>query len=412
MRCGKPTGKLVVWPRHFSRVELGYEVFFETRLPLSLMSGGPIAIVALISFVIAHEAGHFFAAKATGMKVTEFFIGFGPKIFSFKRGETEYGLKPIPIGAYVRVVGMNALEEVDPADYGRTYREKPFWAKSVVVLAGVTANFLLAFMLFTGAYLANGRNVIVDGSAVPTLSISGISETIDGTPSAASSAGILEGDLLVAFNGEELEDWEGLASAIRSTAIGDEFEVEVLRDGERVELSGTMGSVLDPETGKPRPLLGIVPNYLTESLSVFEASGLAGQDMWESAKGAIGFLGRLVSPDSILSIVQGMGGGEVPDDVRPVSPIGVYQMANGIEGVDLLAFLAFINMVLGTLNILPLFPLDGGHFALALYEKLRGRPADVRKLIPVATAVMLFIGFLFVASITLDLVDPISQRFS
>ena len=100
------------------------------------MLGGFAAAAAIILFVTAHEAGHFFAAKATGMKVTEFFFGFGPRIWSKRRGETEYGLKLLPLGGYVRIIGMNPLEEVAPADMGRTYREKLFWEKSVVVLAG------------------------------------------------------------------------------------------------------------------------------------------------------------------------------------------------------------------------------------------------------------------------------------
>src|SRR5688572_24379149 len=117
------------------------------------MIGGLIAVVAIVLFVTAHEAGHFVAAKATGMKVTEFFFGFGPKLWSTKKGDTEYGFKGVPLGGYVRIVGMNPLEEVAPNDIGRTYREKKFWEKSVVVLAGVGANFLLAYIMFYGLVL-------------------------------------------------------------------------------------------------------------------------------------------------------------------------------------------------------------------------------------------------------------------
>jgi len=120
------------------------------------MIGGLIAVLAIALFVMAHEAGHFLAAKAVGMKATEFFLGFGPKLWSFKRGETEYGIKAIPAGGYVRIIGMNPFEEVAPEDVGRTYREKPFWKKSVVVLAGVGMNFLMAFVMFFGAVVAAG----------------------------------------------------------------------------------------------------------------------------------------------------------------------------------------------------------------------------------------------------------------
>ena len=112
------------------------------------MLGGLAAAIAIIFFVTAHEAGHFVAAKAVGMKATQFFFGFGPKLWSIQRGETEYGVKALPLGGYVRITGMNPLEEVAPADMGRTYREKKFWEKSIVVLAGVGMNFLLGFLMF------------------------------------------------------------------------------------------------------------------------------------------------------------------------------------------------------------------------------------------------------------------------
>ena len=126
---------------------------------------GVAAAAAIILFVTAHEAGHFIAAKAVGMKATQFFFGFGPKIWSTQRGETEYGFKWIPLGGYVRIVGMNPLEEVEPGDIGRTYREKKFWEKSVVVLAGVGMNFLIAFVLCsTAIVMINGV-----GEAVPVV---------------------------------------------------------------------------------------------------------------------------------------------------------------------------------------------------------------------------------------------------
>src|SRR3990170_210302 len=113
-------------------------------------------LVAVVASVMIHESGHYFMARATGMKATEFFFGFGPKLWSTQRGETEYGVKSLPLGGYVRIIGMNPLEEVAPADMGRTYREKKFWEKSVVVLAGVGMNFLIAFLLFYGIVLVNG----------------------------------------------------------------------------------------------------------------------------------------------------------------------------------------------------------------------------------------------------------------
>ncbi|MDP9143299.1 MAG: site-2 protease family protein, partial [Actinomycetota bacterium] len=152
----------------------------------------------------AHEAGHFFAAKAVGMKATEFFFGFGPKIWSTQKGETEYGLKLIPLGGYVRIVGMNPLEEVSPSDIGRTYREKKFWEKSVVVLAGVGMNFLIAFVIFYGLVLVNGVDVIqpaVD-EVVATIEVGG-----EAIPTPASVAGLQSGDVIRAIGPHQIENW-------------------------------------------------------------------------------------------------------------------------------------------------------------------------------------------------------------
>ena len=136
------------------------------------MIGGIAAFLAIVFFVMAHEAGHFIAAKATGMKATEFFFGFGPRLFSFRRGETEYGVKALPFGGYVRILGMNSLEDVDPADAGRAYRDKKFWQKSVAVLSGVAMNFLIAYVMFFGVILAEGvPEMTSDGDPVASTTL-------------------------------------------------------------------------------------------------------------------------------------------------------------------------------------------------------------------------------------------------
>ncbi len=159
------------------------------------MAGGLAAAVAIILFVTAHEAGHFVAAKAVGMKATQFFFGFGPKIWSVHKGETEYGVKALPFGGFVRIVGMNPLEEVEPKDLGRTYREKKFWEKSVVVLAGVGTNFLLAFVMFYGVAVAGGlmEQVPVAGTVV--------------ADSPADEAGMQVGDVITSIGGLAIDEW-------------------------------------------------------------------------------------------------------------------------------------------------------------------------------------------------------------
>jgi RIP metalloprotease RseP len=119
--------------------------------------GSVVLIVGVILMVVIHEAGHFLAAKYFNIKATEAFFGFGPRIWSTQRGETEYGIKAFPLGGYVRIIGMNPLEEVDPEDEGRTYREKPFYQKAIVVLAGISSHFVVAFLLLFIAVMAYGR---------------------------------------------------------------------------------------------------------------------------------------------------------------------------------------------------------------------------------------------------------------
>ena len=127
------------------------------------MAGAIAFVLALILFVVIHEAGHFFAAKASKMKVTEFFVGFGPRLWSTVRGETEYGFKAIPAGGYVKITGMNPFDEVDPADEGRTYRGKTMTQKLVVILAGIAANFLLAYLILWGLFGVYGERRRLQG---------------------------------------------------------------------------------------------------------------------------------------------------------------------------------------------------------------------------------------------------------
>ena len=121
------------------------------------MLGGFITVFGIIAIVMIHETGHFVAAKKFGMKATEYFFGFGPRLWSTQRGETEYGIKAIPAGGYVRIIGMSPLEEVAPEEEHRTYRGKPFWQKSIVVMAGVASHFVIAFILLWTADVVVGQ---------------------------------------------------------------------------------------------------------------------------------------------------------------------------------------------------------------------------------------------------------------
>ncbi|MGI9608740.1 MAG: M50 family metallopeptidase [Acidimicrobiia bacterium] len=369
------------------------------------MLGGLAAAAAIILFVTAHEAGHFFAAKAVGMKATEFFFGFGPKIWSTQKGETEYGFKWIPLGGYVRIVGMNPLEEVEPGDIGRTYREKKFWEKSVVVLAGVGMNFLIAFVLFYGIVLSTGvaePAPVVDG-VVATAEVDGVE-----TPTPAAEAGLEEGDVLVEIDGQPIEVWDDVVVSLQEAGAGP-TTIVVERDGQLMELSVDLIENVGPD-GETTGFLGVRPLVVVTDPNPIEAIGLAGQQVWDGIRFTFGAMGDMLRPSSLAQYVGVfVGNTDVDEEIRPVSPIGIVNIGSQTQSAAaFFGILALVNVILATINLLPLFPLDGGHFAVALYEKLSGREANIRKLAPVAAAVIGLFVFLGFVAIILDIVDPIS----
>ncbi len=358
------------------------------------MLGGIAAAVAILLFVTAHEAGHFLAAKATGMKATEFFFGFGPRIWSTQRGETEYGVKLFPLGGYVRIIGMNPLEEVPAADMGRTYREKKFWEKSVVVLAGVGTNFLIAFVMFWGIFVANGID-----EPVPVV------DTVV-ADSPAAEAGLEEGDVIVAIGDEAVSTWEDATAALLAAGPG-AITVTVERDGAPVELEADLAA---SETIPGAGYLGVAPEFESVPVGFFQGMGMAGRAVWEGIEDTFRSLYQMFRPSSLAKYFGVFGGNtDIPPEIRPVSPIGIVSIGSQTtSAAGFLGILAYVNVILATINLLPLFPLDGGHFAVALYEKVTGRQANMRKMMPVAAAVMGTLFFLGFVAIILDIVNPIS----
>ncbi len=376
---------------------------------LSGIGGAIAAIAALLSFIVAHEAGHYFAAKATGMKVTEFFIGFGPRIWSFRRGETEYGIKPIPFGAYVKVVGMHGDEEVAPADEPRAYRNQPLWAKSVVVLSGVAMNFLIAFLIFVGLFLATGVPVTVDGEAVSSTTIDSVVPEFHGVPTAAAVAGLEPGDKIVAVDGIGIPDWETLTGVI-GPLPGTRVEITVERDGQTRSIPVVLGERTDEITGEVTGFLGVSPMFLTRPVGIGEALRLAGVSVGGAVLMTFDAFGEMIRIENILVWVRGLAGAEVPLDNRPVSPVGIAQIgaqASTLGWENVVAMMAIVNIFLGTFNALPLFPLDGGHFLVAVIEKVIRRPINIRYLIPVAVSVIVLAASLGLLALALDIFHPI-----
>ncbi len=394
---------------------------------------GVVVFVGLLIVVIfLHELGHYVMARSAGMKVTEFFIGFGPKIWSFQRGETEYGFKALPLGAYVRIIGMNNLDEVDPADEDRTYRQKPYWRRISVAVAGSTMHFMLALLL---------AFVIFVGYGVPSDDESRWTVGDLVTSSPAESAGLQPGDRITSVDGKSFGQYEDFRRYLQANP-GKRVSLKVQRDG-RVETLTASLAQRDGPAGKMIGFLGIGPSFDYVKSGpiegVFDSVQLTAKTMWYSVKG----LGEFFSPSGISGYLDTLGGNnnstgpavsgsgsgsssgngsgsDVGEDSNRVTSIvgivqiGGYAASSGIA--NLLYFLFFINVFIGVFNLVPLMPFDGGHVVIATYEKLRSRKgvryqADVRKLLPLTYAVVTVLALVFVTSAFLDIYDPVGNPF-
>jgi membrane-associated protease RseP (regulator of RpoE activity) len=364
------------------------------------VTGGLIVVFAFIAMITIHEAGHFVAAKAFRMKATEFFFGFGPRLWSTRRGETEYGVKAIPLGGYVKIIGMNPYEEVPEEDEHRTYRGKPFWQKSIVVLAGVGSHFVVAFLLFLLVATAIGF-------AVATTTVEAVEDRLeDGTPTPAATAGLRPGDRFVAFDGEPVDSWGDVVDRI-ARRPGDTVDLVVEREGVERTFTVTLAAIGDGE--ERRGFLGVRSLHRTEREGPLTGLAHATTSIGEATVLSVDGLWRVVSGFGNLLVATLSGDTDRIGLDRPASPIGLVRIGAETTGFGLgftLELVALVNVFVGVFNVIPMYPLDGGHFAVALYEKIRGRPADVRKLMPIAAAVVAFLILLGLLAIYLDIVDP------
>jgi len=338
--------------------------------------------VGFCLLIILHEAGHFFAAKATGMRVERFFLFFGPTIWSIKRGETEYGVKAIPLGGYVKITGMTPEEEIPPEVAHRSYYKQDVWKRIVVVAAGPAVNIVLAFAILFGVYWVNGQEEIVQR----------VGEVRSGTPAVQ----ILEpGDEIVAVDGRR---YPGLSTEERLVKFGEDVashkcpgeqvdgcvaatpvEIEVRRDGQLETFSARPR--YDEEA--KRALIGFSYGAQTVDFGPGEAASKAGEAVWEVAEGTVHVFTHLFEEEQ-REQVSGVVG---------ISAVGDQVIETGLEKSLLL--LAFVSLSLGLVNLLPILPLDGGHIFWSLVEKVRGRPVSWRvmekaTMVGIALVLMLF----------------------
>jgi membrane-associated protease RseP (regulator of RpoE activity) len=391
--------------------------------------GWVIFLVALLFSVMLHETGHFVTAKKFGMKATRYFVGFGPTLWSTRRGETEYGIKALPIGGFVKIIGMHSLDDVDdPADEPRSFRSHPAWQRIVVLCAGSFMHFVLAFVLIFGLALGIGieNDTTTQLGTISKCVAANTSELNQGTCAAsdqaspAKLAGLRVGDEVTAFNGAPVSNWNQLGNLIRKAPAGSQATITVKRDSKTLNLHATLATV----SGRNGAYLGIAPTVVFQSANPVRAVQYAGsafgQVLVGSAKaiGALpGALPKLFSKDRGSSAA-----GQVSSVVGAAEATGAAVAANvgwQYKVSFVLLLIASLNIFVGAFNLLPLLPLDGGHVAAVVWERirawyarLRGRPdpglVDMAKLLPVSFSIFAVVMIFGVALILADIVNPVS----
>ncbi len=361
--------------------------------------------VALIVVILVHEAAHFGVAKAFKIKVTEFFVGFGPRLWSTRRGETEYGVKAIPAGGYVRIAGMNPYEEIPPEDLPRTYGAKPAWQRALVIVAGPLTHLVLAYLCFAAWLGFVGKPV-----ATSPL-VAGVAQRLDGARSPAAAAGIRPGDRIVGVDGiSDPTDTQLVAYTRRH--VGDPITLTVERDGRRLRF--TVTPVLATVAGQRVGRVGIEVSWARERPGPIGAfSGAAGLVASATVQTAKSF-GSVFGPQGLGRVAELIFSNErrTPADAGPLSVVGVGrlvgQTAESRYFWDVLWLFAIVNVFIGLLNLLPLPPFDGGHLAVLAIEKIRGRKVDMRKVAPVSALVAAFFVLFTLSVVYLDIVKPIN----
>jgi membrane-associated protease RseP (regulator of RpoE activity) len=389
---------------------------------MTSLLGIALFVLALMLAIFLHEGGHFTTAKLFGMKVERFFLGFGPTIWSFRRGETEYGIKALPLGGFCKIAGMSPYEndgsflEADrsandgatPAPPERQFRNKPAWQRSIVLAAGSITHFLVAILLTWMVLVAIG---IGTGQATTT-----IDRTVPLTAGAASPAqtgGLEGGDQIVAVAGRPVNSFDELRAAL-SDKGGKRITIEYVRDGERRSTTVVAAS----QDG--RGFLGFQPTEATRRIGVLAAIPESVELFWrttvDTVKGLGGFVtglaDRMSGPQAAPS---GGGGGGGAVSGGPVGIVGITRLAGQAvannQWAIFIAILIQLNIVVGVFNLLPLPPMDGGYLAFVLWQVVTRREVDLRKVVPVAALIVGLLVMLTVGLVWLDITNPVPYPF-
>jgi len=391
------------------------------------------ALAILIS-VALHECGHMWVARATGMKVRRYFVGFGPTLWSTRRGETEYGVKGVPLGGFCDIAGMTPVEELAPDEHDRAMYKQKTWKRVAVLFAGPGMNFVICLVLIYGIALAWGlpnlhpptNAVVGETGCVAKEVTAGKLDKCDG-PGPAAQAGIRPGDVVVKVGNTPVSTFDDMAAAVRK--LQGTVPVVVQRDGttittyvqvqstQRFLTNGAKGG--QPEAATVGAIgvgaVRLAPTHYGVLTAIPATFAFAGDLTVEVGKALV------TIPTKVGALVHAIGGGQrdpqTPMSVVGASIIGGDTVDHGLW-VAFWFFLAQLNLILGAINLLPLLPFDGGHIAIAVFEKIRNlirsargmvaaAPVNYLKLMPATYVVLVFVVGYMLLTVTADLVNPI-----
>ncbi len=329
-----------------------------------------LAVFAFGALVIIHELGHFLVARWSGMRVHRFSFGFGPALYRWTRGETEYRISALPLGGYVSIAGM------DPSDPHRgeadSYASKPAWVRLATIAAGPMMNYFFAFLLAAGLFATVGQDV-------PALDTAQVGAVSPGSP--AQTAGLQTGDTLVAIDGAPVKNFEDVVAAVRGKA-GVEVALTVERAGERLELRAT------PVQRGDRAILGITPPTVRERMALGASIAAGASFVWRQNAAIVTSLGRMITGREKAELSGPLG----------IAQVMTEQARRGL--VWLLRISAVLSVALALFNFLPLPALDGGRLAFLAWEIVTRRPVNQRVEQTVhAIGLMLLLGLVLLVTV-------------
>ena len=383
-------------------------------------------VVALLVSVMIHEAGHYLTAKKFGMKVTEFFLGFGQKIWSTQRGETEFGVKAIPAGGYCRIVGMSSREVLSPADAPRAFIKATVTQRLIVLGAGSFLHFVIGFLLLITLFGAVGVTSVTNqiqkiSDCVPQIASEVCSAT--STPSPAKTVGLLAGDKIVKIDGQSFELWSDAVAVIRASA-GREINLVIDRSGDQVQVPVTPATRM--VDGKAVGVLGVINEIGTIRFNPIAATARATSFTGEILQNSVTSL--IALPTKIPDLFAQTFGTTERDPEGLVGVVGVARVSGETASTEKLTLnekiatfvliVASLNIFVGMFNLLPLLPLDGGHMAVAIADGIRNfiakrrglakpAPIDVERLTPITMVVFVLMASLSILLLAADIFNPI-----